>query len=293
MGKKNNSKRAKRKAEKELKRKRIVKQKMENIRKSNRDTKEKKLEISDTVKGLQSDIREQVRNIDDGRTVCRALQKFTFTVVTKRLDIPYLTDEVRDKLKGLHERATNTIENIDDIRRKFVETAIKIQDPGALSADMESLNKFSEVLEGAQELMNMQSSLVDFGAECTRIIRDLNTVIKECDDLREANGDMSIMPIATPEEREFLGIHLNLETYEFENKETGELADIVNIPKTIDTEVTELPKEESKEEISTDEIKNEEVKKEDVENVEIKQETSVISNRQIIHYDNNGKRIES
>lgn len=290
MAKRGDKRKAKKKAEKERKRKEVAKQKIENLRKSNHDTKEKSIELKDTLKGLQSDIREQIKNIDSSKEICKALQKFTFTVVTKRLDIPYLTEEIKGKFNGLHERITDTIKHISDIRAKFIETAVKIQDPGVLKADMESLQKYSEVLNGAQELMGMQSSLVDFGAECARFIRDLEAVIKECDKLREDHGDMALMPIATPEERKFLGITIDLETYEFKDKENKSVVDMneTSVPETIDTEVTELPKK-SENDNDTSDISEEPVEEES-ESPSI--EPRIIHNRPVINYDNNGKRIE-
>ena len=280
MGKRSDKRRAKKKAEHEKKRKVIAKQKLENLRKSNQETKEKSLDLTDTLSGIQNDIREQINNIDSSREICKALQKYTFTVVTKRLDIPYITDDIKDKFKGLHERITETIKHISDIRVKFVETAIKLQNPGKLTADVESLQKYSDVLNSAQELMNMQSSLVDFGAECAQFIRDLNKVIVECDKLREEHGDMTLIPIATPEEKKFLGISLDLETYEFKNKENDTVSmKTEKIPETMNNVVKDIPEEHNDTVEESDSV------------VEEKEENPV--NRQlVVHYDENGKRID-
>ena len=280
MGKRSDKRRAKKKAEHEKKRKVIAKQKLENLRKSNQETKEKSLDLTDTLSGIQNDIREQINNIDSSREICKALQKYTFTVVTKRLDIPYITDDIKDKFKGLHERITETIKHISDIRVKFVETAIKLQNPGKLTADVESLQKYSDVLNSAQELMNMQSSLVDFGAECAQFIRDLNKVIVECDKLREEHGDKTLIPIATPEEKKFLGISLDLETYEFKNKENDTVSmKTEKIPETMNNVVKDIPEEHNDTVEESDSV------------VEEKEENPV--NRQlVVHYDENGKRID-
>lgn len=225
MAKHNDKRRAEKKAKKERKRKLAVKKKIENIKKSERETNKQATEMRDTLNGIQADIKSQVENIDGAKKIFIALESFTYNVTTKRLDLPYLTDEIKERFKGIHENILATLKHVDEIRKNFIETALKIQDPGALRADMESLKKYSEVLHGAQELMAMQSSVIDFGAECGRVVRDLNNIIKECDELRKQHGDFSIMPIATPEELKFLGLNFNYEKYEFENKD-GEEIDI-------------------------------------------------------------------
>ncbi len=260
MSKRSDKRRAKKKAQKEHNRKIVAKQKVANLRKSAHDTEEKSSDLRDTVNGIQKDIREQVANIDEAKKVCKALEYFTHTVVSKRLDIPYMTDEVKEKFKDIHTRVNDTLKKIDEIRHQFIEVTLKIQDPGVLKTDMESLKKYSKVIEGAQELMTMQTNLVDFGATCTQIIRDITNAITECDQLRKDFGDISLMPVATPEEREFLGMKFDLETYEFKNKESD---DSVEIPfvNGHDPEIVEEKEEEIvvKEESKNDEIEEAEI----------------------------------
>lgn len=263
MAKHNDKRRAKKKAEKERKRRIAVKKKLDNIKKSEQATNNKANEMKETLDSLQADIRSQVANIDDAKKICVVLEKFTQSIVVRRLDVPYLTDEIKERFRAIHDRIVNTLKRIQDIRNKFVETAIKIQNPGALRPDIESIQKYSEVINGAQELMNMQSSLVDFGAECGQIIRDIDKLVKDSEELRKQNGDFSIMPIATPEELKFLGLNFNYETYEFENKDGGD----IEVPYVETTTDENKEKEQIVEKTDNEETIEEAVIINDVENI--------------------------
>lgn len=258
MGANKNSvkKRLKKAAEKKKQREELRKLNKSNSMSRELYIKKENESIDKSFRELLAEFINFIKHLEVCRSMGLGIYGFINTVVSSRLDLPYLTEEICDTFRGYHTRSKELVESITKQRDTMMVYAKELQqankpytnDPDDImkniSVQMTTMQKF-------MTLSNEMQNQIDYANECGLLAQDVKELVNKTNELYELSGDKSIMPIANESEIKMLDLHTALisNTRKIKNSDTGSSieSDDLNV-KDDSNEVEENKEEEEKRE---------------------------------------------
>ena len=167
--------------------------------------------IKKELKAISIKLDQNMRMINVARVVSIKVYKILETIAHKRLDIPYLTDNIRDKFKELFKMSdfeTATVIRLQEASFKMLLHMRKMQEShkgDRLEIIAANIKNYGQLLTDTDKLLTFVSGSYQFNHTCGRILVETYKLIQNCDDIRSVTDKgEGISPIISEEERKQL-----------------------------------------------------------------------------------------